>query len=216
MMDSRRVPGLQPMTRTARADDPGQQDPGGSRQPGWLEPELATLTADRLSDPAWLFERKFDGERCLAFRAGQQLRLMTRNRQQVTSTYPETADALRAQQASDFIARRRRCMPEKQRRRWREAMPSHHGFLMIAEAGLDRGDGGREPAGLAADDRCDRLGGIAAPLGPDADGVPSDVGRALPEGLGGAFQPSPGPADQAGDHSGGRLPGQAGRATPPV
>ena len=121
MMDSRRVPGLQPMTRTARADDPGQQDPGGSRQPGWLEPELATLTADRLSDPAWLFERKFDGERCLAFRAGQQLRLMTRNRQQVTSTYPETADALRAQQASDFIARRRRCMPEKQRRRWRES-----------------------------------------------------------------------------------------------
>src|SRR5580765_1056249 len=74
MMDSRRVPGLQPMTRTARADDPGQQDPGGSRQPGWLEPELATLTADRLSDPAWLFEHKFDSERCLAFRAGQQLR----------------------------------------------------------------------------------------------------------------------------------------------
>jgi ATP-dependent DNA ligase len=73
------------MTRTARADDPGQQDPGGSRQPGWLEPELATLTEDRFSDPAWLFERKFDGERCLAFRAGQQLRLMTRNRQ-VTPT----------------------------------------------------------------------------------------------------------------------------------
>jgi len=85
------------MTRTARVDDPGQQDPGGSRQPGWLEPELATLTADRLSDPAWLFERKFDGERCLVFRAGQQLRLMTRNREQVTSTYPETAGALRAQ-----------------------------------------------------------------------------------------------------------------------
>lgn len=103
MMDSRRVPGPQPMTRTARADDPGQQDPGGSRQPGWLEPELATLTEDRFSDPAWLFERKFDGERCLAFRAGQQLRLMTRNRQQVTSTYPEIADTLQAQQASDFI-----------------------------------------------------------------------------------------------------------------
>jgi ATP-dependent DNA ligase len=50
-------------------------------QPDWLEPELATLTADRFSDPAWIFERKFDGERCLAFRAGPQLRLMTRNRQ---------------------------------------------------------------------------------------------------------------------------------------
>src|ERR1700740_527157 len=71
--------------------------------PDWLEPELATLPADRFSDPAWIFERKFDGERCLAFRAGSQLRLMTRNRQLVTSTYPEIADALRAQEASDFI-----------------------------------------------------------------------------------------------------------------
>ena len=91
------------MTRTARTDDQGQRDPARARQPDWLEPELATLTADRFSDPAWIFERKFDGERCLAFRAGQQLRLMTRNRQQVTSTYPEIADALRAQEASDFI-----------------------------------------------------------------------------------------------------------------
>jgi ATP dependent DNA ligase domain len=91
------------MTRTARTDDQGQRDRARSRQPDWLEPELATLTADRFSDPAWLFEPKFDGERCLAFRDGQQLRLMTRNRQQVTSTYPEIADALHAQEASDFI-----------------------------------------------------------------------------------------------------------------
>jgi hypothetical protein len=33
--------------------------------PGWMEPELATLTRDRFSDPAWLYERKLDGERCL-------------------------------------------------------------------------------------------------------------------------------------------------------
>ena len=83
------------MTRTARTDDQGQRDPAPTRQPGWLEPELATLTADRFSDPAWIFERKFDGERCLAFRDGEQLRLMTRNQQQVTGTYPEIAEALR-------------------------------------------------------------------------------------------------------------------------
>ena len=82
---------------------------------------------------------------------------------------------------------------------------------MIVEDGLDRGDGCREPAGLAAEDRCDRFGGIAAPLGPDADGVPLGVGRVLSEGLAGPFQPSPGSADQAGDHSGGLLPGKAGR-----
>ena len=91
------------MTRTARANDQWQRDSAHTRQPDWLEPELATLTADRFSDPAWIFERKFDGERCLAFRAGQQLRLMTRSQQQVTSTYPEIADALRAQEGSDFI-----------------------------------------------------------------------------------------------------------------
>jgi len=72
-------------------------------QPGWLDPELATLTADRFSDSAWIFERKFDGERCLAFRDGGHLRLMTRNQQQVTGTYPEIAGALRAQDAADFI-----------------------------------------------------------------------------------------------------------------
>ena len=84
------------MTRTARTDDQGQRDPAPTRQPGWLEPELATLTADRFSDPAWIFERKFDGERCLAFRDGEQLRLVTRNRQQVTGTYPEITEALQA------------------------------------------------------------------------------------------------------------------------
>jgi DNA ligase D-like protein (predicted ligase) len=72
-------------------------------QPAWLDPELATLTSDRFSDSAWIFERKFDGERCLAFRDGDQLRLMTRNQQQVSATYPEIAGALAAQDATDFI-----------------------------------------------------------------------------------------------------------------
>jgi bifunctional non-homologous end joining protein LigD len=74
-----------------------------SGQPGWLEPELATLTKDRFSDPAWLYERKFDGERCLAYRAGGQLRLMTRNQKNVSGTYPELATALAAQDCADFV-----------------------------------------------------------------------------------------------------------------
>jgi ATP-dependent DNA ligase len=90
------------MTRAARADDQAAGS-ARTRQPAWLDPELATLTADRFSDPAWIFERKFDGERCLVFRDGQQLRLMTRNRQRVTGTYPEIAGALRVQDATDFI-----------------------------------------------------------------------------------------------------------------
>ena len=41
----------------------------GAGQPDWLEPELATLTEERFSDPDWIFERKWDGIRCLAFRS---------------------------------------------------------------------------------------------------------------------------------------------------
>jgi DNA ligase D-like protein (predicted ligase) len=74
-----------------------------SGQPTWVEPELATLTNDRFSDPSWLYERKFDGERCLAYRAGDKVRLLTRNQKLVTDTYPELAAALLAQSCSDFI-----------------------------------------------------------------------------------------------------------------
>jgi len=77
--------------------------PARPEQPGWLDPELATLTRDRFSDPGWLFERKLDGERCLAFRSGGQVRLMTRNHKDDTSTYPEITQALAGQQADDFI-----------------------------------------------------------------------------------------------------------------
>ena len=72
-------------------------------QPDWVEPELATLTRERFSDPAWLYERKFDGERCVAYRFGGQVRLMTRNRQEVNSTYPELDEALSAQGADNFV-----------------------------------------------------------------------------------------------------------------
>jgi bifunctional non-homologous end joining protein LigD len=72
--------------------------------PGWLDPELATLTRDRFSDPAWIFERKLDGERCLAYvTGGGQVRLMTRNQHQITSTFPEVAGALAAQATEECV-----------------------------------------------------------------------------------------------------------------
>ena len=76
---------------------------GHNAKPDWFEPELATLTRDRFSDPAWIYERKLDGERCLAFRDGDELRLMTRNRKIVSSTYPELVEAFMAQKADDFV-----------------------------------------------------------------------------------------------------------------
>jgi bifunctional non-homologous end joining protein LigD len=77
---------------------------GEAGPPAWLEPELATLTRDRFSSPAWVFERKLDGERCLAFAGGGDVRLMTRNQHEITSTFPEIAAALAAQRRGDDFA----------------------------------------------------------------------------------------------------------------
>ena len=46
--------------------------------PEWVSPMLAVLTDQPFSDPRWIFERKLDGERCLALRKGGQVRLMSR------------------------------------------------------------------------------------------------------------------------------------------
>jgi bifunctional non-homologous end joining protein LigD len=66
--------------------------------PAWIEPQLATLTEDRFSDPAWIYERKLDGERCLAFRDRPgKVRLLTRNSRDISGTFPEVAKALDVQ-----------------------------------------------------------------------------------------------------------------------
>jgi DNA ligase D-like protein (predicted ligase) len=65
--------------------------------PGAVPAMLATLTEERFSRPDWIFERKLDGVRCLARRdARGQVRLLSRNDQDMSRTYPEIAQALAA------------------------------------------------------------------------------------------------------------------------
>ncbi len=71
--------------------------------PEWLSPMLATLTSKRFSDPDWIYEPKFDGERALAFCQGKRLRLLSRNRKSLNDTYPELVDALREVEATDYV-----------------------------------------------------------------------------------------------------------------
>src|ERR1700755_815053 len=80
----------------------GQQRKKG-KQPDWLEPELATLTRERFSDPAWLYERELDGGRLRSLLSGDSIRMMTRNQKEVSNNYPEIAGALREQGSQDFI-----------------------------------------------------------------------------------------------------------------
>ena len=65
---------------------------------------LATLSHEVFSGANWLFERKLDGERCLAFRSGDSVRLLSRNRKLLNDTYPELVDALARQRGDDFVA----------------------------------------------------------------------------------------------------------------
>jgi ATP-dependent DNA ligase len=73
--------------------------------PDWTSPMLATLTDQRFSDPAWLFERKIDGERCLAFGRVGRVTLKSRNANVVSGAYPEIVAALERQRTfDDFVA----------------------------------------------------------------------------------------------------------------
>ncbi len=62
--------------------------------PDWIPPMLATLTHDLRARPGWTYERKFDGERCLAYRHAGRLTLYSRNRHELNTAYPEVAAAL--------------------------------------------------------------------------------------------------------------------------
>jgi bifunctional non-homologous end joining protein LigD len=48
--------------------------------PDWVEPMAATLTRERFESPEWIFERKLDGIRLLAFKRGTSVELLSRNR----------------------------------------------------------------------------------------------------------------------------------------
>lgn len=73
-------------------------------QPSWTPPMLAKLTHDYFSDEAWVYERKLDGERVLAFVDDNgRARLMTRNQKQVDDSYPEIQEALEAWAANGCI-----------------------------------------------------------------------------------------------------------------
>jgi len=58
---------------------------------------LATLTDRRDFGDDWLLERKFDGERCVARKDGNAVRLESRTGKDLTGTYPEVVAGLAAQ-----------------------------------------------------------------------------------------------------------------------
>jgi DNA ligase D-like protein (predicted ligase) len=71
--------------------------------PDWTPPMLATLTDERFSDPGWIYERKFDGIRCLAFARRGRISLLTRNRLSANERFSGVVEALAGQHPPAFI-----------------------------------------------------------------------------------------------------------------
>lgn len=69
--------------------------------PEWVVPMAATLTQDRFAGPEWIFERKYDGIRLLAFRDGGSVRLFSRNR--LPQHHPSIEQAIRALDVDQVI-----------------------------------------------------------------------------------------------------------------
>jgi bifunctional non-homologous end joining protein LigD len=63
----------------------------------------ATLTPDRFTGPEWLFERKLDGIRLLAYRDGADVRLLSRNELPQNHAYPSVEKAVASLPVSDVI-----------------------------------------------------------------------------------------------------------------
>jgi bifunctional non-homologous end joining protein LigD len=71
--------------------------------PEWVEPMAATLTRERFEGPDWVFERKLDGIRLLAFKHGQEVRLLSRNRLLQNGSYPSVVKAVEELPVRDVI-----------------------------------------------------------------------------------------------------------------
>jgi len=54
----------------------------------------ATLTQKRFTGPEWIFERKLDGIRVLAFKNGADVQLLSRNKLPLNGSYPAVVDAV--------------------------------------------------------------------------------------------------------------------------
>ncbi|MGH9370410.1 MAG: hypothetical protein ACRD15_02630, partial [Vicinamibacterales bacterium] len=61
----------------------------------------ATLTQERFTGPEWIFERKLDGIRLLAFKQGPDVRLYSRNR--LLQNIPPVVEAIASLPVDDVI-----------------------------------------------------------------------------------------------------------------
>ena len=73
------------------------------RIPFRVHPMLATLVAKPFQRPGWVFEEKYDGDRLLAYKQKDRVRLLSRNGKIRTSRFPRIAAAIAGLRAQTLI-----------------------------------------------------------------------------------------------------------------
>ena len=88
--------GVEPRFTAEPPQPPGDVDLSAAREapmPDFIPPMKATLATEPFSDPAWVFEVKWDGYRVEAVIRGGGIRLWTRRRQDAAVYFPDLAAA---------------------------------------------------------------------------------------------------------------------------
>jgi bifunctional non-homologous end joining protein LigD len=71
--------------------------------PDRVDAMKAVLTDERFSDPAWIYERKLDGIRCIAIKGERNVRLLSRNDLSLNARFSEVVEALEADSAERIV-----------------------------------------------------------------------------------------------------------------
>jgi bifunctional non-homologous end joining protein LigD len=120
-----------------RMDPP--EDPDREPMPEWIPPMLARSGPLPPDDGRWAYEIKWDGVRAIGFAEGGRLRLMSRNRNDITPRYPELRElgrALGSREAvldGEVVAFDDEGRPSFQRLQGRMHLTSEHAVRRLAE-----------------------------------------------------------------------------------
>ena len=68
-----------------------------------LQPMEALLVAELPKEPGWQFEPKWDGFRCLAFRAADEVEIKAKSGKSLSRFFPEVLDNIRALSPQQFV-----------------------------------------------------------------------------------------------------------------
>jgi len=102
---SRRVPRKKPITSASSADSAVKDLDGAVAKPmpARIHPMLATSIDEPFDNPEWLFEIKWDGYRAVAFIKDGEVRLVSRNQNNLTGQFAELGDLPKSVKADTAV-----------------------------------------------------------------------------------------------------------------